>query len=421
MVAAYLLNREHDITVFEANDYIGGHTHTVSVDASDGTYDVDTGFIVYNEATYPNFIKLLDQLGVETQQTSMSFSLQDESTGLEYSSDSLNALFTQRKNFFRLSFYRMLKDILKFNREAPRLLSQNQPLLTLGEFLEQNHYSREFREHYVIPMGAAIWSASREQMYDFPAQYFVQFFINHGLLRVSNHLQWRVIKGGSHQYARKLTAPFADKIRLNTPISEVKRYPDYVSVTPKNGKAEVFDYVVFAAHSDQALRLLSDPTETETEVLGQLLYQKNEVVLHTDESLMPKNRNAWTSWNYHLLKQEKQAVAVSYNMNILQGIQSKENFIVTLNYSEKVDSSKIIQSFNYAHPLFTVPGVTAQKRHHEISGVNRTFYCGAYWRYGFHEDGVMSALKVCEFFNENLENTGKDHAQLHIRRERKAS
>ncbi|MBF0278490.1 MAG: FAD-dependent oxidoreductase [SAR324 cluster bacterium] len=421
MVAAYLLNRHHQITVFEANDYIGGHTHTVPVETREGAFDIDTGFIVYNEATYPNFIELLDLLEVETQQTSMSFSLSDENSGLEYSGTSLNSLFSQRKNFFKLSFYRMLKDILRFNREAPKLLEQNRCLLTLGEFLEENRYSREFREHYVIPMGAAIWSSSRQQIYEFPAQYFIQFFINHGLLNVHNNLLWRVIKGGSHQYIKKLTASYSDAIRLNTAIAEIKRYPDHVKVTPQNGESEIFDYVVIAAHSDQALRMLQDPTDAEIDILRQMPYQNNEVVLHTDSALMPRRSNAWSSWNYHLLKQEKQAVAVSYNMNILQNIKSDENFIVTLNYSEKIDHSKVIRRFNYSHPLFTVPGVAAQKRHHEISGVNRTYYCGAYWRYGFHEDGVMSALNVCEDFNETLKLSGNDHAKLHIRRDSQAS
>ena len=240
-------------------------------------------------------------------------------------------------------------------------------------------------------------------------------------MKVDNQSLWRVIKGGSHQYAKKLTAPYAHNIRLNTPIAAVKRYPSYVKITPQSGDIAIFDYVVFATHSDQALRLITDPTEAETDILGQMLYQKNEVVLHTDASLMPKRRNAWSSWNYHLLKHEKQTVAVSYNMNILQNIQSQQNFIVTLNYSERIDPSQVIQTFNYSHPLFTVPGVAAQKRHDEISGINRTFYCGAYWRYGFHEDGVLSALKVCDYFNQTLETSGNDHAQLHIRRNRKAS
>lgn len=421
MVTAYLLNREHEVTVFEANDYIGGHTHTVKVPTAEGIYDIDTGFIVYNEVTYPNFVKLIDQLGVETQNTSMSFSLRNEITGLEYSSDSLSALFTQRRNFFSPRFYRMLKDILRFNHNAPKLLQSNAPVMTLETFLTQNRYSQEFCEHYLIPMGAAIWSTSRQQMYQFPAQYFIQFFLNHGLLRVNNHVQWRVIKGGSHQYAKKLTAPYADKIRLNTPIASVKRYPNYVKVQPQHGESEIFDYVVFATHSDQALRLLDDPSHSEKEILEQLPYQKNEVVLHTDERLMPERRNAWASWNYHLLKEDKHAVAVSYNMNILQNVQSSENFIVTLNNTEKIDPAKIIQTFQYDHPQFTVSGVAAQKRHSEINGHNRTFYCGAYWRYGFHEDGVMSALEVCKHFDQTLETLGNDYAQLHIRRNRKAS
>lgn len=399
MTAAWGLHREHEVTVFEANDYIGGHTHTVDVPLGGRTYAVDTGFIVYNDWTYPRFIELLDELGVASQPTEMSFSVKCEKTGLEYNGHNLNTLFAQRRNLLRPSFYRMIRDILRFNREAPQLLKDDAPALTLGEYLSRNHYSQAFRNQYIIPMGAAIWSAEPEKMATMPARYFVQFFHNHGLLSVSHRPTWRVITGGSRAYAERLTAPFRDRIRLSCPVAWVQRLAQQVQVKPLHGEVEPFDALIIASHSDQALNLLADPSPQERAILGAIPYQENDVVLHTDARLLPRRRLAWAAWNYHLTADARARAAVTYDMNILQGLDAPETFCVTLNYSAAIDPEKILHRFTYHHPVLNPQAVAAQQRHSEINGVNRTWYCGAYWGYGFHEDGVKSALSVLRDLN----------------------
>ena len=326
MLAAYLLAPEHDLTVFEANDYIGGHTNTIKTEMDGKPYAVDTGFIVYNDWTYPNFIKLMAKLGVESQASSMSFSVKCEKTGLEYNGTSLNSLFAQRVNFLRPSFYLMIRDILRFNRESVSILDTGNESVTLGEYLRENGYSKQFAEHYIIPMGSAIWSAAPEDMLKFPLYYFVRFFKNHGMLSVNERPQWRVIRGGSSRYVAALTQGFRDRILLNAPVQAVRRFPDGVEVTPKNGKPEKFDKVIIAAHSDQALKMLADPSVDEKKILGAMPYQENEAVLHTDASLLPKRRLAWASWNYHLLASKQARVSVTYNMNILQTLDSPRPF-----------------------------------------------------------------------------------------------
>ena len=393
MTAAYSLCREHDLTVFEANSYIGGHTNTVTASQAGQDYAVDTGFIVFNDWTYPNFCALLDEIGVASQPSNMSFSVKCERSGLEYNGNNLNSLFAQRKNLLRPSFYRMLRDILRFNREAPALLEDDEHELTLGKYLHEGGYSREFVEHYVIPMGSAIWSAEPDIMRHFPVRQFVGFFMNHGLLNVAERPQWRVIQGGSRNYVERLTAPFASRIRLNTPVQAVQRFPDHVRIQSRHGE-ERFDAVVLATHSDQALRLLADPSVDEQAVLGAIPYQENDAVLHTDARLLPERRLAWAAWNYHLPTTPRPQVPVTYNMNILQGLDAPEPFCVTLNYSEAIDPRKIIYRTVYHHPVYTPESVAAQRRRSYISGVNRTWYCGAYWYNGFHEDGVRSALDV---------------------------
>jgi predicted NAD/FAD-binding protein len=402
MVAAYLLNQEHDIAVFEANDYIGGHTHTVAVEQEGTTYAVDTGFIVFNERTYPNFVRLLQRLGVAPQPTSMSFSVTCERSGLEYNGTSLNTLFAQRRNLFRPSFYRMLRDILRFHAAALALLQSDAGVDTLGDYLITRRYSREFIDHYIIPMGAAIWSADPQQMNHFPVRYFVQFFHNHGMLRVNGRPQWRVIQGGSARYVEALTRPYRARIRLKCPVRSVTRSPNGVVVTLQCGKHERFDHVVIATHSDQALALLADPTDAEREILGAFAYQANDVILHTDTTLLPRRRRAWASWNYYIPREAHGRVAITYNMNILQSLQAPQPFCVTLNRGEVIDPTRIIQRMTYHHPVYTAQAVAAQTRHRQISGVNRTFFCGAYWGYGFHEDGVNSALAVCQAFGKRL-------------------
>lgn len=394
MTAAHRLCQEHDISVFEANAYIGGHTNTVEVEQAGQRYAVDTGFIVFNDWTYPHFCALLEELGVASQPSNMSFSVRCERSGLEYNGNSLNTLFAQRRNLLRPSFYRMLRDILRFNREAPALLEQDDESLTLDAYLLQGGYSREFRDHYIIPMGAAIWSAEPDIMRAFPARYFVKFFHNHGLLNVVERPQWRVIQGGSKRYIERLTAPYASQIRLHTPVQQIQRQRDQVLITPRGGETERFDAVVLACHSDQALSMLADPSTDEQAILGAIPYQENDAVLHTDARLMPRHKLAWAAWNYHLTAEPRERVPVTYNMNILQNLQSPEPFCVTLNYNEAIDPAKILYRTTYHHPVYTPESVAAQRRRNYINGVNRTWYCGAYWYNGFHEDGVRSALDV---------------------------
>jgi len=392
---AYHLHKAHEITVFEAGSHIGGHTHTHDIVVGEKQLAVDTGFIVFNDRTYPNFIALLDELGVEWQPSHMSFSVHCEKSGFEYNGTTLNSLFAQRRNFLRPSFYRMIGEILRFNKTAPELLEDG-PEIRLGDYLAQQGYSRNFIDYYIVPMGSAIWSTEARQMLEFPARFFVRFFHHHGMLTVNNRPQWRVIKGGSARYVEALTASFRDRIRLNTPVQQVRRLKRSVRVKPYNGPEETFDWVVFACHSDQALALLADPGTAEKDVLGAIPYQENSVYLHTDAVMMPKRKLAWAAWNYHVTAEPADRVAVTYNMNILQGLDAPEPVLVTLNHTRNINPAKVIKRLTYHHPVYTTEGARAQARHGEISGVNRTLYCGAYWRNGFHEDGVVSALTALE-------------------------
>lgn len=398
-VAAYHLHRAHDITVFEAAGHIGGHTHTHTTELDGERHAIDTGFIVYNDWTYPNFIELLEELDVESQPSAMSFSVRNEASGLEYNGTTLNSLFAQRRNLLRPSFHRMIRDILRFNREAPSLLQQEQEI-ALGDYLTQGRYSPQFVNDYLIPMGAAIWSTDPARMLAFPARYFVQFFHNHGMLSVDERPQWRAIRGGSARYVEKLTAPFRDRIRLNTPVDSVRRLPDGVMVKPRGTDGERFDQVFFACHSDQALSLLADASPLEKAVLGAIPYQENEAVLHTDTTLLPRKRRAWAAWNYHVVNDGTTAATLTYNMNILQTLKSRHTFCVTLNRTAHIAPGKILKRITYHHPLYTPEGVAAQQRQHEINGVNRSYFCGAYWRFGFHEDGVVSALAALKHFEQ---------------------
>ena len=392
---AYHLHKAHEITVFEAGNHIGGHTHTHDIVVAGKQHAVDTGFIVFNDRTYPNFIALLDELGVEWKPSHMSFSVHCEKSGFEYNGTTLNSLFAQRRNFLRPSFYRMIGEILRFNKTAPELLEDG-PEIRLGDYLAQQGYSRNFIDYYIVPMGSAIWSTEARQMMEFPARFFVRFFHHHGMLTVNNRPQWRVIKGGSARYVEALTASFRDRIRLNTPVQQVRRLKRSVRVKPYNGPEEQFDWVVFACHSDQALAMLADPGAAEKDILGAIPYQENSVYLHTDAVMMPKRKLAWAAWNYHVTPEPADRVAVTYNMNILQGLDAAEPVLVTLNHTGNINPAKVIKRLTYHHPVYTTEGARAQARHGEISGVNRTLYCGAYWRNGFHEDGVVSALTALE-------------------------
>jgi predicted NAD/FAD-binding protein len=410
-VAAYRLAQHHDVTVFEAQARIGGHTNTIDVSHAGRDYAVDTGFIVFNDRTYPNFIALLDELGVASQASDMSFSVRNERSGLEYNGTSFNALFAQRSNVFRPSFHRMIRDILRFNREAPAVLEPGHADMTLGQFLSGRRYSQEFIDNYIIPMGAAIWSASPATMRQMSVSFFVRFFDNHGLLTVNDHPTWRVISGGSRNYVDKLVAGHRDRIHLNAPVHRVRRYPSRVEVSVRGAEPRRYDAVFIACHSDQALRMLSDPSAQEQAVLGSIAYQRNEAVLHTDQRLMPRSRRAWAAWNYHVANHDAERVAVTYNMNILQSLDAPVQFCVTLNNTSAIDPSRIIETIEYEHPVFTQAAVTAQQLHAEINGARRTWFCGAYWRFGFHEDGVISALSALEHFED-----AKRHAQRDFRR-----
>ena len=403
LTSAYLLNRNHAITVFEASDWIGGHTHTVDVQVNGQHHAVDTGFIVFNDWTYPNFIRLLSQLGVGSKATEMSFSVSDPISGVEYNGHNLNSLFAQRSNLLSPKFWGMVRDILRFNREALNDLNQQRIAsdMTLGDYLKANGYSERFIQHYIVPMGAAIWSMSLNDMLGFPLQFFVRFFKNHGLLSVSDRPQWCVIEGGSSSYVAPLTESFKQHIRLNCAVTRVERDGDGVTVHSAAG-SERFDKVVFACHSDQALALLAAPTPTEQAILGALPYADNDVVLHTDTRLLPKRPLAWASWNYRLGGPVDQPAAVTYDMNILQGIQSDTTFCVSLNQTAAIDPSKILARYTYAHPQYSLAGMAAQARWEELLGANHSYFCGAYWANGFHEDGVVSALRVAREFGEAL-------------------
>ena len=403
LTSAYLLNRNHDITVFEANDYIGGHTHTHNIKIKDKEYAVDTGFIVYNERTYPNFIKLLDTLGVERQLSTMGFSVKSASEDYEYAGESLNSLFAKRSNIFRLGFLRMLYEMYRFGKKSDSTGLGLDVSITLGTYLRNENYSNEFINYFIIPMGAAIWSTPANKVLDMPAYFFIKFFYNHGMLEIINRPKWWVIKDGSSAYIKKIIKGFESKINLSSPIRTVSRLDNGIEIETANSKKPLmFDAVVFATHSDQALGMLKDPTEKEKDILSSIPYQKNEVLLHTDSSVLPKRKLAWASWNYQLDSNPESPVVLTYNMNILQSLDCDETFCVTLNDHQSVDKSKVLKKITYHHPLFTVKGIEAQKRKLEISGVNNTYYCGAYWHNGFHEDGVASAIEVCKHFGEQI-------------------
>jgi uncharacterized protein len=390
LVAAHLLQSTHDITVFEAGTHSGGHTNTVTVETEAGVHYVDTGFIVFNDRNYPRFERLLQRLGVAWQPSTMTFSVSDERGDFEYNGASPNGLFAKRAHLVTPWFHRMVADLVRFNREARSLLaSRDDP--SLRGWLEDRDYSRAFVERLIVPQASAVWSADPEQLWRFPARFLAEFFDNHGMLGFRDRPRWRTIRGGSRRYVEALTRPFADRIRLRTPVRAVHRHDDHVIVD-----GDRFDHVVLAAHADQSLGMLADPSDRELEILGAFPYQPNEAVLHTDRSLLPRRRRAWASWNYHLLEQPAGRLTVTYHMNRLQALSADREFCVTLNRTDRIDPDRILRRISYAHPVYTAAGAAAQQRHGEISGHGRTHFCGAYWGWGFHEDGVASAVRVAE-------------------------
>ena len=402
LTAAYYLRHKHDITVYESAPRIGGHTATVDIEHEGRDYAIDTGFIVYNDWTYPRFIELMEELGVKTKPTEMSFSVRCDNSGLEYGGNNLNTLFAQRRNLLRPGFHKMLRDILRFNREAVRDLESGRisPATTLGQYLDENRYGEGFIFQYLLPMGCAIWSASTESMLDFPLLFFTRFFKNHGLLSVNDRPQWHVVKGGSKSYLQPLTREFQDSIQVNAKISSARRRQDDIELVMANGRTLHYDQVIFACHSDQALKLLADATHAERDALTSIPYQSNEVVLHTDCDLLPQRRLAWSSWNYWLRERYQDRAVLTYNMNILQGIESDTTFCVTLNATESIAEDKIIETFNYSHPVFSLDSVAAAAKIDDFNGLNRTWFAGAYLGNGFHEDGVVSGRRVAEAIDQ---------------------
>ena len=404
LAAARYLSARHQVTLFEAADRLGGHTATVDVSLDGRDYAIDTGFIVFNDRTYPHFQRLLAHLGVNAQATEMSFSVHRTDRDFEYNGHTLTSLFAQRRNLLRPAFYRLLGEILRFNRLAIADLarpgqdtSSDALLMPLGDYLDGHGFSDDFQRHYLLPMGGAIWSASLADIRAFPTRFFLRFFHHHGLLSVNDRPQWYTVEGGSRGYIDAMVAPYADAIRLATPVRGIRREHDGVMLRTDAGE-ERFDQLVLACHADQALGLLDDPSYAEREVLSALPYADNEVVLHTDTRLLPRRRRAWASWNYRLDgRGDADRVSVTYDMNILQRLSAPHTFCVTLNDADSIDPAKVLGRFRYAHPQFTAQGSLAQARHAEISSAAlRTHFCGAYWRNGFHEDGVWSALRVAK-------------------------
>ncbi len=402
LTAAYVLNPDHEIAVFEKDDRIGGHTNTVHVKLSDSIYAIDTGFIVFNEKTYPNFIKLIKKLDVSWQKSDMSFSVSAPDVGIEYSSKSLGTLFARRRNIWNASFWWMLIEILRFRKISQASLHKYYST-SLDTYLQQQGYSRYFRDYFLYPMGASIWSAEPERFGQIPLGFFFRFFANHGLLTLTNQPQWLTIQGGSQSYVKALTAGFKDRIYVNTSIESIRRDTNAVIIKTRQGKEYSFDHIIVATHSDQALRMLKSPSPAEQLILSAIPYRRNRVVLHSDISLLPEKRKVWASWNYQAPQKTSRQLALTYWMNSLQAIDSNVQFCVTLNRQDRIDPDTIFYTTDYEHPVYHIDSVDAQQRHHEISGTDRIHYCGAYWGNGFHEDGVNSALVVCRHFGKGLD------------------
>jgi predicted NAD/FAD-binding protein len=402
LVAAHLLHRDHEIVVYEAASYAGGHTNTIRVDTAHETHHVDTGFVVMNDRNYPTFTRLLDRLGVARQPTNMSFSVKGEDIDFEYSGTP-RGLYCQPGNIASVRFQRMIVDLLRFNRALRRLLEGDESGESMHDFLSRHRFSRAFVERLIVPQLSAVWSADPHQTGSFPARFIAEFFANHGMLGFRDRPRWSTVVGGSARYVEALTEPFADRIRLDAPVDSVTRGADAVEIVTAGAGAESFDHVVIATHSDQALRILGDASERERELLGAIRYQPNEAVLHTDSSLLPRRRAARSAWNFHLLRDPKPLSTVTYYMNHLQRLRSEVDFCVTLNRTEAIDPAKIVRKLSYAHPVYTPRAVAAQDRHGSISALcKRTHYCGAYWGWGFHEDGVLSAARACRPFGVSL-------------------
>ncbi len=395
LYAAHYLSKQHHVTLYEAHNTLGGHTDTHSITIKERNYKIDTGFIVFNEHNYHYFCRFLNDLGVASQPSIMTFSVADALSGIEYNATTLDKLFCQRRNLFRPKFYRMVRDILRFYREAPALLNSSDDELTLGDYLDQQHYSQTFIDDHILPMASALWSGPPQIVRNFPARYFVAFMANHQMLKTDNRPQWRTVCGGSSTYVQAFKQSFNGELRLDCPVQAIIRDNNGITIETK-GDQKYYDKLILACHSDQALGLLQNASDQETEILGAMSFQENDVVLHTDASLMPKHPKAWASWNALKLNEPQTHCTVTYYMNMLQNLEAPEPLLVTLNCTDRIDSEKILKRRSYHHPVYTPASLAAQKRRTEINGVNNTWYAGAYWGWGFHEDGAKSAQEVVD-------------------------
>lgn len=403
LTAAYLLSRQHEVYLFEANNYIGGHTNTIMVQDGNRTLPVDTGFIVFNENNYPNLCKMFSLLDVESRNSDMSFSVHCEKTGLEYNGGDLNRVFSQRKNLFNVQFLNMLKDIMRFHKQSEHALQNGlDDITTVSQFAAQNQYSHYFVEYYLVPLGASLWSCPAERFRDFPIRFVLEFLDNHCMLQITDRPMWKTVVGGSQQYIKPITRSFADNIYLNHAVAKIERKAQEVTLHFESSRQESFDEVIVACHADTSVRLMQDIDDEEYEMLSSFEYQDNEAVLHTDTSILPGKQRTWASWNYRIPANESSHVAVTYNMNMLQGLYSSKTYNVSLNQTADIDPSKVIKRILYHHPVFKPGRQSVQSAHEALIRRKRVSYCGAYWGFGFHEDGVNSALNVAQAFDEEL-------------------
>ena len=402
LLCAHLLHKEHELTLFESNDYLGGHVHTEHLELDGRSYAIDTGFNVFSMEGYPNFVRLLGQLGVHSIESPLSFSVSCERTGIEYNTRSANQLLAQRRNLLRPAFLRMVFDIARLGAEARAIAEHGDDTTTIVEYLRRKGYSQELLDLHLIPAGATLWSTQAARVRAIPARWFVKYFQRHGFLGLRRGLTWHNLPGGADCYVSALSRPFRDRVRLSTPVQSVRRSPEGVTLQTRQGESLGFDRVIFANHGDDALVLLADPSEREREILGAFAYDNTDSILHTDTSILPRRRRAWAAWNARLLGGREERIAITYNVNIVQALKSPHVFCVTLFGSDRVDPARVLRRYRYRHPVFTPQTCLAQARHDEVNGPNRTHFCDAYWGYGYHEDGVNSALSVCQHFGKKL-------------------
>ncbi|MCB1157054.1 MAG: FAD-dependent oxidoreductase [Leptospiraceae bacterium] len=398
LASAHFLQKEYDISCFEKEDYIGGHSNTVDIEEDGINIPVDTGFIVYNEVTYPGLTALFRDLGVETKNSSMSFSVQHLQSNIEFCGSGLNGLFAQRKNLLNPRFWRLLFNINQFNKKAPSFLQEESSYnISIKEYIQREDYHPDLLEYYLIPMSSAVWSTPKELIYEFPAFTLIRFFYNHGFLGLNTQHQWKTVTGGSREYVKKLIHPFKEKIFCNKAVQEVVKTEHNVTLLFADGKQETFDKVILACHANTALKLLKNPSLLQREILSNFAYEKNIATLHTDESLMPKTRLTWSSWNYRVGEKGKAGKwdsSIVYWMNSLQGVSKKKNYFVSINDPGNIPDSKIIRQIEYYHPLFNGKALNAQATLPNLNQEDQIYFCGSYFRYGFHEDALQSAIQL---------------------------